>query len=76
VIETRPGPIRRRVARSTGGGKTGCRMGGSVGPGVIRLMAGVAIRGHCRVVVIRVAARAGNRSMSAGQREDRRVIES
>ena len=75
VIEGCPGPVRRRVASGACGWETCRRVRRSIGSGVIRLVAGIAIGWHRGVVVICVAGRASHRGMGAGQREDRRVIE-
>lgn len=66
-----------------GGGMAGVTSGGEGcgyvtwirGSGEILLMAAVAIRGQRRVVVVCVASCACDRSVCAGQREHRRVIE-
>ena len=63
------------MAGSAGSGEADLYVVGVVGSGIVRLMAGVTIRGHGCVVVVGVALRAGQRCMRARQREDRCVIE-
>jgi hypothetical protein len=75
VIESRTGPVGSRMASGARGGEASRRVRRSVGSGIIRLVAGVAIGRHRCVVVIDMALRASQRGMKAGQGEYCRVIE-
>ena len=66
VIESCCRPNRRIVAGGTGGWKSGNRMGRACGSVVICLMAAVACSRQRGVVVIHVAACAGDCEMSTG----------
>ena len=69
VVECRTGPSRGGVARCTGGWESGrgmCRVGG---PGIVHLVAGVAVCWRADKHVIDVACRTGDGQMSSGQRE-------
>ena len=74
VIEIDIGPVRRRMACVASRREPGTHMVGICGSLPVRLMASVTARGQRRVVVVRVALRAGDRGMRPRQREDRRVI--
>ncbi len=69
VIEHRSIPRRCVVAGFAGRGESRRDVIGIRGPGVIRLVAGVAISRHRCVVVIGVAQRASHSGMSARKRE-------
>lgn len=75
MVEIDVGPVRRGVARVTGGGETGCDVTRIIGPGEIGLVTAVAVGGKCGVVVVHVALRTWDGCMSAGQRKYRRMIE-
>src|ERR1035441_8590031 len=75
VIEGDGGPAGRVVAGVASGGESRCDVTGIRGSCEIGLVAAVAGGGQGCVVVIGVALGAGERGMSAGEREDRGVIE-
>jgi len=75
VIEGRTTPVRCGVARGAGGGEASCGVWWRIGPGVIGLVARIAVGRDCCVVVVCVALCARQRGMCAGEREDGGVIE-
>ena len=75
VIEGGARPIRCGMACGARGGEAHRDVIGVRGPVVIGLVAGITIRRHCCVVVVRMATCARHSSVEAGQREHCRVIE-
>ncbi len=69
VIEDRPGPCRRVMARLAGGGEGGGNVVRVRRSCVLRFMARVAVGWSPSVLPVDVAARAGHARMGAGQRE-------
>ena len=74
VIEGRAGPSRRCVAVLAGRREPGGGVLGIVRPLVIGLMATVAVGGETRIVIVYVAARAGNGNVSTSERKRRVVV--
>jgi len=74
VVESRRSPVTSGVAQSAIGREASRNVSGILCSREIRLVAAVASRGQGCVVAIRVATRAGNGGMSAGQRETRVVV--
>lgn len=74
VIEYRPQPRSRGVARETRGGEARSHMVGVRRTLVVGLVTGIAVGGNRGVVVVHVATGAGHRGMCAGQGERRVVV--
>lgn len=74
MVESGRCPVTRRVTHRAIGREARRYVGRIRGPGEILLMAAVTGRGQCRVIVIRVAARAGYGGVCARKRETRVVV--
>jgi hypothetical protein len=75
VIEVHACPVGSCMAGITCGWKSRGSMAGVVGPVPIGLVTPIAVCGQSRVVVVRVALRAGHCRMRTGQRKYRSMIE-
>ena len=69
VVERGPGPGRRVMARLASGGERRRRVAGISGAGVIRSVAGIAVRGSRREIAVDVAAAACHRGVRSSQGE-------